>query len=127
MKPIVYLLDYSNYCFRLATYYLIIRITRIKIFLIKPWWIARFYASWVEYQSTPVYRERLVYYGLAQAIYGFINSKWEQRYCLKLRLKKEPRLYWRILFLPFSVDIPKDLVRASQEGYFSPEIKFNII
>ena len=131
MKPSAYLLRYAYYSFRIGVNDLVIAIIniliRIKAFVFYPWWMARFYASWVEYSSTPVYRARLVHFGMAQAIYGFINSKWEQKYCLNLRLQKEPWLYWRILFLPFSILVPEDLVRASEEGYFNPAVKFNII
>ena len=131
MKQISYILRYAYYSFRIAVNDLIIAITRIliriNVFVFYPWWMARFYASWAEYSSTPVYRERLVCFGMAQAIHGFINSKFQQKYCLKLRLQKEPRLYWRILFLPFSIDIPEDLIIAARQGYFDSEVKFNII
>ena len=110
-----------------AAYRLAMAIIYIKIFIFKPWWMACFYASWEEYRSTTFYRERLVCFGLAQAIYSFINSKFEQKYCLKLRSKKEAWIYWRILFLPFSIDIPEDLMIASRDGYFDSEVKFHII
>ena len=123
----LYIFAYAKRRLYLVIYYLAMAITYIKIFIFKPWWMACFYAAWSEYSSTPVYRERLVCFGMAQAIYGFIKSKFEQKYCLKLRLQKEPLLYWKILFLPFSIDIPKDLIIASREGYFDTEVKFNII
>lgn len=97
--------------------------------LTRPWILAKFDVAWVEYQRGPVYRERLANFGLGRAIYGFFNSKWERKYCLKLRFQKEPRLRWKILFTPFSIPIPEDLVIASWEGYFDPETKkrLNII
>ena len=80
MKQISYILRYAYYSFRIAVNDLIIAITRIliriNVFVFYPWWMARFYASWVEYRSTYVYRDRLIQLGMAQAIYGFINSKW---------------------------------------------------
>ena len=95
----------------------------------RPWVLARFNAAWVEYQRGPIYRERLVNLGLGQAIYGFFNSKWERNYCLKLRFRKESWLRLKILFMPFGIPIPEELVAASREGYFDPEVKskLNII
>lgn len=131
MKQTKYLLRYAYYSSRIAVNDLLIAVIKmliyIQIFIFSPWWMARFYASWVEYQHSWVYRERLVHFGMAQAIHSFINSKFQQNYCLNLRLQKEPWLYWKIMFLPFSINVPEDLVRASEEGYFDPDIKFNII
>ena len=119
MEQIAYLLRYAYYSFRIAINDLVIVMAkifiRIKVCVFCMWWMARFYAAWEEYSSTPVYRERLVCFGQAQAIYGFINSKWEQKYCLKLRFDKEPWLYWQVLFLPFSINVPDDLVIAAKD------------
>lgn len=119
LKPIAYIFGYINYCCRLTSWYIASATTHIRVWLTKPWWLARFNVAWIEYQRGPVYRERLVNFGLTQAIDWFFKSKFEQKYCLKIRLVKEPRLRWRILFLPFTINIPKDLIIAAKQGCFN--------
>ncbi len=86
--------------------------------LLKPWTIARFYAAWEEYQKGPVYRERLFDFGMLQAIMSFVEDKWTRDYCLKLRIKKEPDLKWRLLFTPFAIEMPSTLAIAAENGLF---------
>ncbi len=86
--------------------------------LARPWIVARFYASWDEYQKGPVYKERLFSYGMLQAIMSFVEDKWTRDYCLKLRLKKEPGLKWRLLLAPCTIEAPSILVIAAENGLF---------
>ncbi len=68
-----------------------------------------------------MYRERLMIFGFSRAYEGF--TKWERQYCLKLRLQKEPRLRWKILFAPYSIIVPDDLQIAARQGYFDSDAK----
>jgi hypothetical protein len=97
--------------------YVVFAVKVIWIKATKSWRIAKFYASWVEYQKGIVYRERLFNFGLRQAINSFIEDKWAQEYCLKLRLQKEPSLRWRLLFVPFTIEKPSILQLAAENGY----------
>ncbi|MCL5733099.1 MAG: hypothetical protein M1334_00330 [Patescibacteria group bacterium] len=108
-----------KYYYLLAKYHTLFAVKVIWIKITKPWIIARFYASWVEYQKGVVYRERLTDLGPHQAIFSFIEDKWTQNYCLKLRLQKEPGLKWRILFAPFTIEKPYILDIARESGFFS--------
>ncbi|GEM_PF-3741102 len=108
-----------GYCYYWAVYYFVMAISYIWI-RVAPWWLARFNASWVEYQRGPVYRQRLVSLGFGPATRLFINSQLERRYCLKLRFQKEPWLRWKILFMPFSFPVPDELIIAYQEGCLEP-------
>lgn len=123
------LFGWARYFCLLGAWHAQVAPARLWVYLTRPWVLARFDASWVEYQSGPVYRERLVNFGLGQAIYGFFNSAWERKYCLLLRYRKEPWLRFQIFFTPFSIPIPEELVAAAREGYFDPETKkrLNII
>jgi hypothetical protein len=118
-----YLYEWARYLCLWGRYYAATAVAWLWVRLTRPWVLARFDAAWVEYQRGDVYRERLVNFGLGQAIYGFFNSKWERQYCLKLRMEKEPWLRFKIFFMPFSVPIPEELVAASREGYFDPDVK----
>lgn len=110
-----------NICYHLRPIYrhVIFILLRLYVRIISPWIKARFFAAWQEYQRGPVYRERLTILGFFAAYDMF--SRWEQRYCLKLRRQKEPRLNWKIFFSPFSFTIPEDLQIAAYQGYFDQD------
>lgn len=129
MRLIRYLFGYANYYYRWAIWYIMTAFAHVRVWISKPWWLARFNIAWAEYQSGPVYRERLANLGLAYAIDIFIKSMWERKYCFKLRCRKEQWLRWKLICMPFSFDIPEDLIIASRQGYFKPDNhkKFNII
>lgn len=86
--------------------------------LIRPWILARFYASWDEYQKNGHYRARLAV-GFSYAFDMFFQNKAEQDYMLKRRLEREPRLRWRIVLFPWSVSMPVVLETAASSGIFS--------
>lgn len=85
----------------------------------RPWIVAKFFAAWEEYQKNGHYRARLAV-GFSYALDTFFQNKGEQEYMLKIRLKREPWLKWRIIFFPWSIPTPAVLETAARSGVFSP-------
>jgi hypothetical protein len=91
---------------------------RQYVYMVAPWVHARFYAAWVMHQKDGIYRERLVMFGFEKAFMMFLGCKVSQRYMLQLRLEREPRLWWQLTFLPWTIPVPDDLLFQAVSGAF---------
>src|SRR3989338_4686309 len=92
---------------------------KLYLFFTGPWRRAKFYTAWNFYQQDDVYRERLRALGFKFAVSAFLDSKANQKYCLKMELLRHPELKWRIIFLPWTIQRPDIFDIATNSGITS--------
>jgi len=85
-----------------------------------PWVKAKFYIGWEEYREHGHYRERLMALGFRYAFDQFLNRN-EWKYYYKKRVEREPHTYWRVLFFPWTVEMPPLLQTAANSEIFKTQ------
>jgi len=124
-------------------FYLAISILRLKAkFWVKnnlkavwartPWYRAHLLSAYAYYFETPMYRERIKHFGEYFAYEHFIDND-ESRLFMKLVRRDNPKLMWKIAFVPYLVIhqnmtyLPKqEILCAVSEKYNEEEINANL-
>ncbi|PIR69371.1 MAG: hypothetical protein COU47_03305 [Candidatus Niyogibacteria bacterium CG10_big_fil_rev_8_21_14_0_10_46_36] len=92
-----------------AVYYVI-------TFFTAPWFRAKLYLAWDEYQEFGHYRERVSVVDVIWAMQHFFADKWERQYYYRQRIKRYPRLRWLVLFTPWIFEKPAMFDLIVREG-----------
>ncbi|KKU51292.1 MAG: hypothetical protein A3H69_01630 [Candidatus Sungbacteria bacterium RIFCSPLOWO2_02_FULL_47_9] len=87
------------------------------VFIMRPWFRARFYIGWEEYHRNGNYKGRLFAMGQEYAASAFIRYR-EWEYYSWCMLKRQPEVLWRYRLLPWSFEKPSLMETLRRSGAF---------